>query len=150
MIRALRMIVVTFAAIGAAAAMTGRDVASAQTPTPTPAPASAPVVALIGCVERMSPSTPPANPAAPVVPAFKIMDVQPGAGQKPTRLAPEYLIVGPQSIPFAKYQNQWVEVTGSITATPTPSPTPAGRGQTAASLATFTVTALKVVSTECK
>jgi len=146
MIRALRMIVVTFAAAGVAGAMTPRDVASAQTPTPT----SAPVVALIGCVERMTPATPPANPAAPVVPAFKIMDVQPGAGQKPARLATEYLIVGPESIPFAKYQNQWVEVTGSISATPNPSPTPAGRGQAPAPLATFTVTALKVVSTECK
>ena len=145
MIHTFKMTIVAFAAVGGAA-LTAQHVASAQTPQPT----NAPVVALLGCVERMTPAAPPTNPKAPVVPTFKIVDVGPGAGQQPATLATEYLIVGPESIPFAKYQNQWVELTGAITAVPTPSPTPAGRGQAPTPLSTFTVKALKVISTECK
>lgn len=152
MTRTLRITVVALAAaLVAGAAVTERQIASAQTPRPT----AAPVVVLIGCVERMTPATPATSPTTPVVPTYKIMDVQPGSGpgQKPMTLAAEYHIVGPDSIAFGKFQNQWVEVTGSITAAAGQAPTPPpGRGQRgqAPSLATFTVTALKVVSTECK
>jgi len=101
----------------------------------------------------MKPVT-PSNSAAPVVPTYKIMDVQPGGtGQKPMTLAAEYHIVGPDSIAFAKFENQRVELTGSISAAPAQTPAqPPARGQRAQAplLSTFTVTALKVVSTECK
>jgi len=141
----LRMTVVAIAAAVVDGAVTTGQRAWAQTPRPS----AAPVLVLIGCVERMPPATPATNPTAPVVPTFKIMDVQAGGtGQKPATLAPEYLVVGPETIQFSKFQNQWVEVTGSITAAPA-APTPA-RGQRGAALSTFTVTALKVVATECK
>jgi len=146
MTRLLRISVFAFAsAVVAGAAV------SAQTPRPTPTPA--PVVVLIGCVELMTPVT-PTNPATPAVATYKIVDVQPGgAGQKPMTLAAEYHIVGPDSIAFARYQNQRVELTGSISAAPAQAPAPPpGRGQrTQTPLpSTFMVTALKVVSTECK
>jgi hypothetical protein len=138
-------------AVALASAFVAGVAASAQTPRPTGTPA--PVVVLIGCVELMTPVT-PSNPAAPVVPTYKIMDVQPGGtGQKPMTLATEYHIVGPDSIAFGRFQNQRVELTGSISAAPAQAPaSPPGRGQrTQTPLpSTFTVTALKVVSTECK
>ena len=142
MTRLLRITVVAFAS-----ALVAGAAVSAQTPRPTATPA--PVVVLIGCVELMKPVT-PSNSAAPVVPTYKIMDVQPGgAGQKPMTLAAEYHIVGPDSIAFAKFENQRVELTGSISAAPAQTPARRQRAQTP-SLSTFTVTALKVVSTECK
>jgi hypothetical protein len=146
MTRLLRITVVALAS-----ALVAGAAASAQTPRATATPA--PVVVLIGCVELMTPVT-PTNPATRVVPTYKIMDVQPGGtGQKPMTLAAEYHIVGPDSIVFGKFENQRVEVTGSITAAPAQAPTPPpGRGQRAQTPlpSTFTVTALKVVSTECK
>ena len=146
MTRSLRMAIVAIAS-----ALVAGAAASAQTPRPAATPA--PVVVLTGCVELMTPVT-PSNPAAPVVPTYKIMDVQPGGtGQKPMTLAAEYHIVGPDSIVFGRFQNQRVELTGSISAAPAQAPaSPPGRGQRAQTPlpSTFTVTALKVVSTECK
>jgi hypothetical protein len=147
MTRVLRMTGIAVAAAFVAGAVTTEPQrALAQTPRPT----AAPVLVLLGCVERVAPATPASNPTAPVVPTFKIMDVQPGGtGQKPTTLATEYLVVGPETIQFSKFQNQWVEVTGSITAA-TSAPPPPARGQRGSALSTFTVTALKVVANECK
>ncbi len=61
-------------------------------------------------------------------------------------------IVGPESIAFGRFQNQRVEVTGSISAAPAAAPPSPARGQRAQTPlpSTFTVTALKVLSTECK
>ena len=152
MTRKIRISVVAVAAAAVAAVATAQQ--RGQT-TPTPRATPAPVV-LIGCVERVMPTGQTGTSAAPAAPpAYKIMDVQPGtgAGQKPMTPAAEYLLAGPESIPFSKYQNQWVEVMGTITAAPpTPTPAPSARGQKPARppLPTFTVTALKVVSTECK
>jgi len=144
------MVVALAAFLAAAGVATQANDAVAQTPRPV----AAPIVALIGCVERVMPTAPAGNPATPAPPpVYKIMDVQPGSapGQKPMTLAREYRIVGPESITFSKFQNQWVEVTGSITAAPAGPPPPAtGQGTPAPQLSTFTVTALKVVSTECR
>ena len=96
----------------------------------------------------------------PQTPAYRLIDVQPGTGTA-TTLKPnsQFLLTVSASvatpIDFGKFQNQWVEVTGTMTPVP---PAPANRqanpppaGQTAtAPLPTFTTTALKVVSTECK
>ena len=149
---ALRITVVAMAAAAVAAMATAQQ-RGQTTPTPRATPAA---VVLIGCVERVMPASPTGTSAAAAAPpTYKIMDVQPGtgAGQKPMTPAAEYLLAGPESIPFSKYQNQWVEVTGTITAA-APAPAQSARGQKPAPapppLPTFTVTALKVVSTECK
>lgn len=131
--------------------------AVAQTPEQAKG-ADQPLIAMIGCIERVMPpppppGTPPASaPAAP--PAYKIMDVQPGSSirQKPMAFATEYIVVGPESIAFSKYQNQWVEITGHMSAASpsgTPPTPPVARGQKAPP-ATFTVSTIKVINTECK
>jgi hypothetical protein len=144
--------------VAATVVVAGFSVALAeQTPEQTKA-ADQPMVAIIGCVERVMPpppppGTPPAGaPATP--PAYKIIDVQPGSSlkQKPMTLATEYVVVGPESIAFSKYQNQWVELTGRLAAPAMASQMPpAARGEKgAAPPATFTVATIKVVATECK
>ena len=137
------------------AAGLGSGVVLAQTPGQARA-ADQPLVALIGCVERvMPPPPPPGSPATPAAPpAYKIIDVQPGSsvGQKPMTLASEYLVVGPESIAFSKYQNQWVEVTGRmlVAALSTPPATPPAARGAKPLPATFTVQTLKIIATECK
>jgi hypothetical protein len=134
------------AAIVAAAGVSGAAIA--QTPEQAKA-GDQPMIALIGCVERVMPPPPPPGTKPPTpAPAYKIIDVQPGSSikQKPMTFAMEYLVVGPESIAFSKYQNQWVEVTGRFAPT---TPPPAGSEKTGPP-ATFTVSTIKVISTECK
>jgi len=119
------------------------------------------VVSLIGCVERVTATpavrgtTPPPQGAA-----YKLIDVQPGTGTT-ANLKPgsQFLLAVATSvktpIDLGKFQNQWVEVTGTISAVPpakpNPQATPRPSGEAAgAPLPTFATTALKVVSTECK
>jgi len=118
------------------------------------------VVSFIGCVERVA-AAPPARGTtapAPQAPAYRLIDVQPGAGTAAT-LKPDsqFLLAVSTSlttpIDLGKFQNQWVEVTGTLSpappATVSPQATTRPTGQTAP-LPTLTTTALKVVSTECK
>jgi hypothetical protein len=109
---------------------------------------TAPAVALIGCVERVLPVTPPPGTTAP---AYKLTDVQPSSAvaQKPKVYAKEYFVVGPESIAFSKYQNQWVEITGTITAPPRSVPATGEKPATPA-LSTVTVATIKVITNECK
>src|SRR5262245_19881045 len=145
-----------------AAAVVGMGVTAGAATAQTPEQAKStdqPLVAMIGCIERVMPPPPPpgtppaAAPAPP--PAFKIMDVQAGSSvkQKPMTFASEYFVVGPDSIAFSKFQNQWVEVTGRMfvaaRATSAPTTPPVARGEKAPP-ATFTVSTIKVVANECK
>ena len=137
------------------AAGLGSGAVVAQTPEQAKG-ADQPLVSIIGCVDRvMPPPPPPGAPAAPSAPpAYKIIDVQPGssAGQKPMTLASEYLVTGPASIAFSKYQNQWVEVTGRmlVAALSTPSTTPPAARGAKPLPATFSAQTIKVIATECK
>ena len=127
-----------------------------QSTPPQTGQAKAQVITLVGCVDRVLPSNPTTTPPAkPPAPTFKLTGVQPGTGTtlSATMIEKEYLIVGPETLPFSKYHNQWVEVTGTIVpVTPPATPPPAGQMKPAAMilLPTFNVTELKVVSTECK
>jgi hypothetical protein len=120
------------------------------------------MVSLIGCVERMlaAPPVGGTTPPAPQGAAYKLIDVQPGTGTT-ANLKPgsQFLLTVATSlktpIDLGKFQNQWVEVTGTISAVPpakpNPQATPRPSGEAAgAPLPTFAMTALKVVSTECK
>ena len=128
-----------------------------QQSTPTPAQqatAGAGPVSLIGCVERL----PAAQGAPATAPAtFKLIEVQPGAGTRMTvRVDAQFLLANAKSatapIELGKFQNQRVEVTGTIAPAPPTVVNPQAKpGEAAAaSLPTFTLTSLKVVSTECK
>ena len=135
----------------------------AQQPSPTSpqqTASKAPVVSLIGCVERVA-ATPPVrgiSQPAPQAPAYKLIDVQPGTG--PTadlRADSQFLLTvsTPLTTPidFGKFQNQRVEVTGTISLVPsaTVNPPPTARPTVETTpLPTFATTAVKVVSTECK
>ena len=123
---------------------------SPTTQTATPA-----VISLIGCVERVMPTPRRASDPAPPqqTPMFKLIDVQPGTGtQKAIASGTEFALTVAPTIEIGKFQNQWVEVTGSMAparpATATPQPT--GQKTPPTPLPAFNVTALKVVSTECK
>ena len=119
------------------------------------------VVSLIGCVERVT-ATPPARgttPPAPQVATYKLIDVQPGAGTTATLKPGSQFLLTVATAPatpidFGKFQNQWVEVTGTISPVPpakgNPQATPRPAGDAAAALPTLATTAVKVVSTECK
>ena len=137
--------------------------ALAQQPSmtnPQQTASKAAVVSLIGCVERVA-ATPGrgTTPPAPQGSAYKLIDVQPGTGTTANLKADsQFLLTVSTSlttpIDLGKFQNQWVEVTGTISpAAPKvnpPATTPPTRETAPASLPTFTATALKVVSTECK
>ena len=130
--------------------------------SPQQTAAKATVVSLIGCVERVT-ATPPApgtTKPAPQGPAYKLIDVQPGAGTTATLKADsQFLLTVSTSlttpIDLGKFQNQWVEVTGTISpvasekVNPQATTRPAGQA-TPEPLPTFTTTSVKVVSTECK
>ena len=139
-----------------------------QQPPATPAqqPASKPaVVSLIGCVERVAtptPTPPAAGTAQPASqrPAYKLIDVQPGPGTTTSwKTDSQFLLsVSPTlttPIDFGKFQNQWVEVTGTMSpgpaakVTPQPTPTPKPTAEPAP-LLTFTTASVKMISTECK
>jgi hypothetical protein len=108
-------------------------------------------------------ATRPAPPAAKQA-TYKLIDTQPGGGspvtdpsgrlisvpraKAPDVVDPQYWLAGPASVDFAKYQNQRVEIIGTVTR-PAQTPVP----QTAppdAPKALLTVTDIRVVSTECK
>jgi hypothetical protein len=111
-----------------------------------------PVFALIGCIERVVPPAPAAGPKpAASAPTFKLTDVQPSSTvpQKPKVYEKEYLVTGPESMAFSKFQNQWVEVTGTI-APPKPPPPAGGDKPAAPPLGTVHVATIKLMSTECK
>ena len=145
-----------------AAALFGTGLLAQQAATASPQQtASKPaLVSLVGCVER-APAAEPARGTTPPTsqaPAYRLIDVQPGTGTT-ANLRPnsQFLLTVSPSLPtpidLAKLQNQWVEVTGTIgpvpSATVSPQATPRPAGQ-AAPLQTFTATAVKVISTECK
>jgi hypothetical protein len=137
-------------------------------------PPPAPVVALIGCVERIAPPATPAGSKAPAVaPAYKLIDVQPGGGspvvsrsgtppptpppakQPPMVVDKEYLLAVHESVKLSDYQNQRVEVTGTLSAIPDAAPAQPARGEPQTPPATpklsiLKVDSIKVVSTECK
>ena len=115
------------------------------------APAQA--VTLIGCVERIEP--PAASTGKPSAPAYKLIDIQPGSGQslqKPVSPETQYLLEAPAAIKLSDFQNQRIEVTGTLTATPRPADSPQ-RGEARGAImptSTLSVKSAKVVSTECK
>jgi hypothetical protein len=123
--------------------------------SPTPQRATPTVVSFIGCVERVMPAPRRASEPAPPQQAatFKLIDVQPDTGtQKVIESGAEYALVGSATIDIGKFQNQWVEVTGTVMA-PRPATAttpPAGQKTPPSPLPTFSVASLKVVSTECK
>lgn len=133
-----------------------------STPSPQQTASKPAVVSLIGCVERVMPAQPARGTTqpAPQATAYKLIDVQPGTGTS-ANLKPgsEFLLTVATSlttpIDFGKFQNQWVEVTGTISPAPPPKVNPPGTTRPAgeaspAPLPTLTTTAVKVVSTECK
>ena len=132
----------------------------AATTNPQITAQSGAVVSLVGCVEQMTAPTAAraTTQPAPQRPAFKLIDAQPGASTRTTLKAESQFLLAVATslstpIDLAKFQNQWVEVTGTITPVPsaTENPPVAARpaGETV-QLPTFTLTSLKVVSTECK
>jgi hypothetical protein len=149
------------AAIAAAALLATGPLAQQRPSTSSPQATSKPaVVSLIGCVERVT-ATPPARGTAqptPEVPAYKLIDVQPGAGTTTTLKADSQFLLAVSNtlttpINLGKFQNQRVEVTGTIAPAPpaTVNPQPPARPAVeTAPLPTFTASSLKVVSTECK
>jgi hypothetical protein len=146
-----------------ATALLATGLVAQQASTASPQQTSkAPVVSLIGCVHR-EPAAAPAGGATqptPQVVAYRLTDVQPGTGTTVNLKAESqfFLTVAtslPTPIDLGKYQNQWVEVTGTISpvtaATAKPQTAPPKTGQAApVPLSMLTATAVKVVSTECK
>jgi hypothetical protein len=116
-----------------------------------------PIVGVVGCVDRLLPPAAPnatTDPAPVPPPRYKLVDVQPGPSPDPRQppIVPglEYEIVGPATMEFSKYQNQWVELTGTIgLPAPAAAKSAAGRGQPRP-LPVLTVLTLKVVTNECK
>jgi hypothetical protein len=136
----------------------------AQQPSPASphqTPSQAAVVSLIGCVERVTaPPVRGTTQPAPQGPAYKLIDVQPGTGTVANLKADSQFLLTVSTtlktpIDLGKFQNQWVEVTGTISPAPPPkvnppATTPPTREAAAVPLSTLTTTALKVISTECK
>jgi hypothetical protein len=112
------------------------------------------MVSLIGCVERL-PATPSSRGNAS--PAYKLIDVQPGAGTrmqlKPDAqflLSPSKTMTAP--VDLGKLQNQRVEISGTIAAAPAAAPVPPSKPgeKPAEPLPTLLMATVKSVSTECK
>ena len=148
-------------AIAAAALLATGPVAQQPPTTGTQQTASkSAVVSLIGCVERVSATSPvPGNTqTTPQRPAYKLIDVQPGAGTTwTTKADSQFLLTVSTSlttpIDLGKFQNQRVEVTGTILPVPPGRMNPQAPARPAGEpepLPTLTTTSLKVVSTECK
>ena len=149
------------AVVAAGLLATGPLAQQPTTTSPKQTPPKPAVVSLIGCVERVP--TPPVRGTtqpAPQGTAYKLVDVQPGTGTAANLKADsQFLLTVATSlkppIDLGKFQNQWVEVTGTISPAPPPkvnppaTTPPTGEAATAP-LPTFTTTAVKVVSTECK
>ena len=133
-----------------------------STVSPQQMASKAAVVSLIGCVERVT-ATPPVRGTTqptPQAPTYKLIDVQPGKGTVANLKADsQFLLTVSTSlttpIDLGKFQNQWVELTGTISPVPpakvNPQASTRPTGETAtAPLPTFVTAAVKVVSTECK
>jgi hypothetical protein len=130
----------------------GGLVSQGTPPSPQGEQAAAPTVTLVGCVERVEPPAPPAGTTAS--PAYKLIDIQPGSGQRTEKLTPDtqYLLEAPAGIKLSDFQNQRIEVTGTLTANPRPADSAqrgAARGAQTPTT-TLNVKSAKVVSTECK
>ena len=133
-----------------------------STPSAQQASGKPGVVSLIGCVDRVPATSAGRGTTTPVpqTPAYRLIDVQPGTGTA-TTLKPnsQFLLAVATSvttpIDLGKFQNQGVEVTGTMTPAPPakvaaqPTVRPPAESATA-QLPTLTTTAVKVVSTECK
>ena len=135
-----------------ATAMAGL-VSQGAPPAPQGEQAAVPTVTLVGCVERVEPPAAPAGKTA--APAYKLIDIQPGTGQqtqKPLTPETQYLLEAPAGIKLSDFQNQRIEVTGTLTANPRPADSAQrGAARGAPTLATtLNVKSAKVVSTECK
>ena len=144
--------------VALAAATTWTLVASAHGTSAPPAgerSQTTPTLALVGCVERIEPPARRAGETAPLPPpAYKLVDV-PGPGeraQQPVTAETEDLLSAPASIKLSDFQNQRVQVTGTLAFTAKP-PASEQRGATPGSTlpaSTLNVMSVKVVSTECK
>ena len=131
-----------------AASLAGSAVV-AQTPTPqgTPAP-----ITIGGCVERVMP--PGSKPGA--VAQYRLIDTSPatpapppGAKTKPpVAIEPQYLLTALPTIDLAKFQNQRVEVVGTVS--PAPAPTPPATVPADAPRFVLAAMQVKVTSNECK
>ena len=158
---------------GVLLAQSGQPARGEQNPPPP-----APVVSLIGCVERVAAPPAPAGSKAPEVPpAFKLVDVQPGGGspvvgrsgtpppspppprQPPMVVEKEYVLSAKDVTTLRAYENQRVEVTGTLSAIPDAAPPqpsraepqpPSPTGTPAHRLSVLKVASVKVISTECK
>ena len=135
-----------------------------QTTTPQTATAQKPV-AIIGCVERALPAAGEPTETAQPARTYKLIDTQPGGGspvmdrtgrvvstppaEAPPVVDPQYWLAGPTTIDFAKYQNQRVEIIGTLSPAQTVVSQPATPPQDAPK-SVLTVTNVRVVSTECK
>ena len=134
--------------------------AAAGTTNPQNSAQGGAVVSLVGCVEHVTAPTAARGTTqpAPQRPAFKLIDAQPGAGTRTTLKAESQFLLAVATslstpIDLAKFQNQWVEVTGTITPVPSAKENPPVAARPAGEtvqLPTFTLTSLKVVSTECR
>ncbi len=133
-------------------------VASAQGPSAPPVgerSQTTPTLALVGCVERIEPPARRAGETAPLPPpAYKLVDVELGGqrAQRPATAETQYLLAAPASTKLSDFQNQRVEVTGTLGITAKP-PASEQRGATPGSTlpaSTLNVMSVKVVSTECK
>jgi hypothetical protein len=142
--------------------------------TPKPAPAA---VTLIGCVERAAADPTSGRQTQAALPAaYKLIDAQAGGSSpvvdvrggratppppppstppRPTMVVEhQYWMTAPASIDLSKYQNQRVEVIGTIGSVGQLG----GRGKDATGqpvagtqpMSMLTITSLKVLSTECK
>ena len=150
------------AVVSAALLATGPLTQQPRTPGQQQSASKPAVVSLIGCVERVAatPAVPGSTQPASQRPAYKLIDIQPGAGTTLTMKADsQFLLTVSTSLAtpldLGKFQNQRVEATGTISPAPeeTVKPQPVTRpaGQTpAAPLQVFTATSVKVISTECK
>jgi hypothetical protein len=133
--------------------LSGAVLAQATTPNPQQSTSGAGVVSLIGCVERL----PATSARATTPPAYKLIDVQPGTMTRmSTKPESQFLLVPSRTlttpIDLGKLQNQRVEITGTIMPTPPDKVSPQAKpGETVPqNLPTLMMTALKVISTECK
>jgi hypothetical protein len=124
----------------------GRTAAQTQTPQATPTP-----ITIQGCVERVMPQgTKPAGP-----PQYKLIETAPATPtprgtppKPPVALESQYWLTAPASIDLGKFQNQRVEVMGTIS--PSPAPKPPATVPPDAPKSVFAALQVKMVSNECK
>jgi hypothetical protein len=128
---------------------TATALALAQTPAPqsTQAP-----ITILGCVERTM--TPGAKPGTPT--QFRLIETGPApataAGRSTTKpppaIEPQYLLTAPASIDLGKFQNQRVEVTGTVSLAPVPKPPATVPSDAPKSV--LAAMAVRLINNECK